>query len=190
MSMALPFPVAICGIAELPAHGGRGVTHVLSILDPEWPVPDAFGGFGEHARLELRFNDIIEEEPGLLAPRPEHVEQILAFGRDLIVDPAGAPDLLVHCHAGVSRSTASVLLIMAQALPELPPAALAERLLAVRARAWPNLRMVEFGDMLLHRGGALVEAATAIYRTQAARRPDYLEEMAARAREVTLARSR
>ena len=160
-----------------------------SILDPDWPVPDAFGGFGEHARLELRFNDIIEDEPGLLAPRPEHVEQILAFGRDLLADPAGKPDLLVHCHAGVSRSTASVLLMMAQALPDLPPAELAARLLAVRERAWPNLRMVEFGDRLLGRGGALAEAATTIYRAQARRRPEYLDEMASRGREVAIARS-
>jgi predicted protein tyrosine phosphatase len=189
MSSTLPFPIAICGIAELPAHGGRGVTHVLSILDPEWPVPDAFGGFGEHARLELRFDDIIEEKPGLLAPRREHVEQILAFGRDLATDPAGAPDLLVHCHAGVSRSTASVLLLMAQARPALPPVELAGTLLAVRGQAWPNLRMVEFGDALLGRGGALAATAAEIYRRQARRRPEYLEEMAGRTREVALARA-
>jgi predicted protein tyrosine phosphatase len=183
------FPVAICGLAELPAHGTRGVTHVLSILDPDWPVPDAFGGFGEHARLELRFNDIIEELPGQLAPRVEHVEQILAFGRDLTSDPAGAPDLLVHCHAGVSRSTASVLLLMAQAAPALGGAELARTLLAVRGQAWPNLRMVEFGDGLRGRDGALVAAATEIYRAQARRRPEYLDEMATRGREVALARA-
>jgi predicted protein tyrosine phosphatase len=188
MTIALPCPIAICGIAELPAHGARGVTHVLSILDPEWPVPDAFGGFGEHARLELRFNDIIEDEPGLISPRREHVEQVLAFGRDLLADTAGAPDLLVHCHAGMSRSTASVLLLIAQALPDLPPSELAATLLAVRDRAWPNLRMVEFGDALLARRGALVAAATEIYRAQARRRPEYLQEMAGRRREVALAR--
>jgi len=191
VATALPFPISICGIAELPEHGGRGVTHVLSILDPEWPVPDAFGGFGEHARLELRFDDIIEDQPGMLAPRAEHVAQILAFGRDLQADPVGAPDLLVHCHAGVSRSTASSLLVLAQAMPGLSPGELAGTVLAIRDRAWPNLRMVEIGDAQLGRGGALVTAATEIYRTQLGRRPDYAEQFSngGRGREVALGRS-
>jgi hypothetical protein len=43
---------------------------VLSILDPDWPVPEAFGSFGEHKKLELRFHDVIEGKPaGLLHRR-------------------------------------------------------------------------------------------------------------------------
>jgi hypothetical protein len=37
-----------------------GVSHVVSILDPDWPMPSAFGACGEHQRLELRFDDLIE----------------------------------------------------------------------------------------------------------------------------------
>jgi len=95
------------------------VTHVLSILDPDWPVPDAFGSFGEHERLELRFHDVIEETPGMLAPTQENVAQVLAFGRDMLGEPAPGAHLLVHCHAGVSRSTASMILIVAQARPAI-----------------------------------------------------------------------
>jgi hypothetical protein len=53
--MRLPFRITVCGIEELAGHGGRGVSHVLSILDPDWPVPEAFGSFGEH-RKGLRHN--------------------------------------------------------------------------------------------------------------------------------------
>jgi hypothetical protein len=42
------------------AHDAK-VSHVVSILDPEWPVPEVFGTFGEHAKLGLRFHDIIDE---------------------------------------------------------------------------------------------------------------------------------
>jgi hypothetical protein len=59
--VTIPFKTTVCGIEELPDHSAVGVTHVLSILDPGWPVPDAFGSFGEHQRLELRFNDVIED---------------------------------------------------------------------------------------------------------------------------------
>ncbi|MBV9783237.1 MAG: protein-tyrosine-phosphatase [Acidisphaera sp.] len=168
----LPFAITICGIDELPEHSAVGVSHVLSILDPDWPVPDAFGSYGEHQRLELRFNDVIEEFPGTIPPRQEHVTQLLAFGRTLLAEPARERHLLVHCHAGVSRSTASMLLMLAQAQPERNAEALAEEILRVRSKAWPNLRIVEMGDAELGRAGALVTAAITIYRAQLARRPE------------------
>src|SRR3954452_1647943 len=120
MEMAAPFGITICGIEELTGHCEAGATHVLSILDPAWPVPEAFGRYGEHARLELRFHDVIKEAPGMVAPTAEHVARLLAFGRDLSAGPADDARLLVHCHMGVSRSTASTALVLAQALPDRP----------------------------------------------------------------------
>jgi hypothetical protein len=59
-----PFKMSVCGIEELASHCAVGISHVLSILDPDWPVPEAFGSFGEHAKLELRFHDIIDAQGG------------------------------------------------------------------------------------------------------------------------------
>jgi predicted protein tyrosine phosphatase len=167
-----PFRITICGIEELAGHRRAGVSHVLSILDPDWPVPDAFGDFGEHRRLELRFHDVIEELPGTAPPRAEHVDELLA-----------------HCHAGVSRSTASMALILAQALPGLPAARILGEVLRIRPRAWPNLRLLELGDAMLGRGGEMVAAACEVYRRQLAARPELAEHMAqgGRQREVAAA---
>jgi hypothetical protein len=63
--MFVPFRTTICGIDELGDHCELGVTHVLSILDPDAPEPPVFGSFGEHSRIELRFHDVIEERLGL-----------------------------------------------------------------------------------------------------------------------------
>jgi predicted protein tyrosine phosphatase len=166
------------------------VSHVLSILDPEWPVPDAFGTFARHEKLELRFHDVIEETPGMIAPSEEHVARLLAFGRTLAELPADAGHLLVHCHAGVSRSTASMALILAQALPEMPAGEIMQTILHIRRKAWPNLRIVEIGDAMLGRGGALAAAAVPLYRAQITRRPDLADIMTegGRAREVLAAR--
>src|SRR5271157_4274506 len=112
-----PFMITVCGLEELAGHADRQVSHVLSILDPDQPEPEAFGGYGEHARLELKFHDIIQETPGFEAPQVEHVEKMLAFGQDLLRDPEPARHLLVHCHAGISRSTAAMTLLLAQAQP-------------------------------------------------------------------------
>jgi len=63
-----PFMITVCGLEELAGHADRKVSHVLSILDPDQPEPEAFGAYGEHARLELKFHDIIEETPGFRPP--------------------------------------------------------------------------------------------------------------------------
>lgn len=173
MAAPTPFRMTVCGLDELPGHCAAGVTHVLSILDPEMPAPSAPG---DCQRLELRFHDVIEPSPYMHPPSPEHIRGILGFGRDLLAAPLADAHLVVHCHAGVSRSTAAMLLILAQAEPGLPAAELAAELLRIRAKAWPNLRIVEFGDQMLGRGGKLIEAAAVIYRCQLEQR-QYLADV-------------
>ena len=181
----VPFGLTVCGLEELDGFCEVGVSHVLSILDPGWPAPTAFGTYGEHERLELRFHDIIEEQPELQAPQREHVETVLAFGRDLLRE-GKAGHLLVHCHMGISRSTAAMTLLLAQARPDRPAAEALAEVARIRPRAWPNLRMVEFGDALLGRNGELIEAAHRRYAEMVAAQPrlaDYFIE-AGRGREV------
>ncbi len=189
MDTIAPFRITVCGIEELPGHNAAGVSHVLSILDPDWPVPEAFGTYGEHERLELRFHDVIEDDEQMPGPTAAHVEQLLRFGEGLMAEPPRAAHLLVHCHAGISRSTASMTLILAQALPRLGAAEVLEEVLRIREKAWPNLRILELGDAMLGRGGTLPAAAAQVYRRQLVRRPWLAEEMTrlGRARELAAA---
>jgi len=179
-----PFRVTICGIDELGLHCETGVTHVLSLLDPGWPEPEAFGIFNPHRRLELRFHDVIDANPGCIPPQRPDVEQLLSFGRDLANAKAG--HLLVHCHAGVSRSTAAATLIVAQARPDRPAEEALQTVVRRRPRAWPNLRILELGDALLGRRGEIVGAARAHYRRVLEREPWMIEQMidGGRGREV------
>ncbi len=179
------FPAfAVCGLDEIISHQGRGVTHVLSILDPEWPDPEAFRAFDPHFRATLRFHDAIEPGPDILLPQRGDVEAILTFG----LAAAEAGGLLIHCHAGISRSTAATLMILAQAHPDEGEDELAERLLQNRPQAWPNSRMITFADQLLGRNGRLSAVTAGIYTRQLERRPELAEIMRRgnRAREVEL----
>jgi len=178
------FRVTICGIPELDEHSAAGVTHILSILDPDWDDPPAFVLFPPHRRLALRFHDIIEPTPDRLAPSRDDVERLLAFGREL--GQRKGNHLLVHCHAGVSRSTASAALILAQAHPDRLAGEVLDAVAQMRPRAWPNLRILEFGDALLGRNGEIIAAAGAIYRRMLDREPSMQEAMVdgGRAREV------
>jgi predicted protein tyrosine phosphatase len=177
--------LTICGLEELDAHGAAGVSHILSILDPDWPEPAAFRGFDPHLRTTLYFHDAIEPGPGIVLPAKADVETILAFGRDLGQD---LRHLLIHCHAGISRSTASMAMILAQAFPELSEAAIVDRLFAIRPQAWPNLRMIGFADELLGRDGRLIAAVAGLYARRLAARPELADTMRRldRAREVEL----
>jgi predicted protein tyrosine phosphatase len=184
MDTIAPFRLTICGLDEL---ASVRPSHVLSILDPDWPVPEAFGAYGEHEKLELRFHDVIEAMPGVIMPREEHVRALLAFGRDLLAEPPAEAHLLVHCHAGISRSTAAMALILAQGRPDVPAEAILAEVLRIREKAWPNLLMLELGDAMLGRGGTLPAAAQAVYRRQVERRPFLWDFMAQANRERELA---
>ena len=112
--------LTVCGIDELVDHQPRQVTHVLSIINPEEPEPAAFLNFTPHHRTTLRFHDAIEPGPDVVLPDATHVSEILSFGRDLA---GSAPDrrdghLLVHCHAGISRSTAALTMLLVQVYPD------------------------------------------------------------------------
>jgi len=189
LSTFAPFRLTICGIPELDEHCAAGVTHVLSILDPDTPDPPAFAAFAPHRRLALRFHDVIEPLPARLPPARADVERLLAFGHELSDTPGS--HLLIHCHAGVSRSTASAALILAQARPDRSARDTLDAVAQLRPRAWPNLRMLEFGDDLLGRNGEIVAAVAAIYRRVLAREPSMQEAMidGGRSREVLAALS-
>ena len=184
--------LTICGLEELSLHGARGVTHVLSILDPEQPDPEAFGTYGEHRRAVLRFHDTIEPMPGKMLPEPEHVDAILDFGRSLERTVEGQSSdqgghLLVHCHAGISRSTAAMAMMLAQIAPHWSERQVLDHLVQVRPKAWPNSRMMAFADERL--GRRFVPALGPLYRRQLGTYPHIREFMLTNARgyEVELA---
>src|ERR1700722_20281381 len=133
--------VTICGLEELGLHRQAGVSHVLSILDPDWPEPSEFALWQRHDRLQLRFYDVIDGTDLMAPPGADHVAAILEFGRGL---PTDRPvHLLVHCHAGVSRSTAAALLLLAQRDPARDPGDIVDDIVRRRPQAWPNLRIIE-----------------------------------------------
>jgi predicted protein tyrosine phosphatase len=191
MATKLPPDLTICGLDELGDHSTRAVTHVLSILDPNWPEPEAFWAYDPHHRVEMHFNDAIEPGPGIELPQVRHVEEILAFGSAFQRDLAARREahLLIHCHAGISRSTAAMTTLLMQADPEETEERIFERLVAIRPKAWPNSLMIGFADDLLGRGGQLTAALRRHYGRRLALRPELAEVMAGlnRAREVEMA---
>jgi predicted protein tyrosine phosphatase len=128
-------------------------THVISLVDTRGGtrrLPKA--AFNNENWLVCEMDDIEQdiEDPRCRAPQLEDLEKILAFTSKLGKDDI----LLVHCHAGLCRSTAVAFLIMLQQGMNFEDA-MAE-VLRQREFAWPNIRIVLLGDKVLGLAGRAV----------------------------------
>jgi predicted protein tyrosine phosphatase len=135
-----------------------GVTHAMSLLSPGSVFPELALAADRHLRLE--FHDIAEEREGYQAPSLAQMESILRFVGDW--DRKGA--MLIHCWAGVSRSTASAYSAMCLLHPEWDEFALAGELRAASPEATPNPRLIAHADDILGRQGRMVEAIAELGR--------------------------
>lgn len=160
--------LTICGIDELPTHRSQGVSHILSVLDPEREDPTIFGDYSPHERTILRFHDVIDDKEGRPMPVKADVEAILAFGESLREGHQERRDghLLVHCHMGVSRSTAAMITLMAQCEPDRDEDSIFATIREIRPIAWPNSVMIAYADELLGREGRLTAALYRHYAIQ------------------------
>ena len=156
-----PYPITVCGLEELSRLAGGGVSHVISILDPDWPDPPEFAAYSGGWRKVLRFHDVIDETVGMVAPSAADSRVVLDLAREL--RSARVDGLLVHCHAGVSRSTAVVATLLAEVIP-FDDARIFAEITRIRPWSWPNSRMVGFADTLLGRQGRLLTALREHYR--------------------------
>lgn len=152
--------LTVCSLARIDQTVRQHApSHMLTVISGETEVarPAAISA-NNHLRLD--FNDIGAEAPGMVAPGEHHVQQIIAFARDW---DRQAP-MLIHCFAGVSRSTASAYLIALALRPELNEHELARDLRLRSPTATPNARMIALADDALEREGMMVDAIAQIGR--------------------------
>ena len=165
MSDHLLSALTVCGLAELDAHTTRSVTDVLTILDPDMADSLSFAAWPAHRRTILRFHDEIEPRAGVVLPEQTHIDAILAYGRAMCAHP-GEKHLLVHCHMGMSRSTAAMVMLLAQEDRATSAEDIIARVHKVRQRSWPNSLMMRMADETLGRNGALTLAMRRLYGRQ------------------------
>ncbi len=108
---------------------------------------------GARSVKTLHFDDVEADYPEdhLFAARPEDIEAALAFARDVAEQP-----LLIHCYAGISRSTALAWIILCDKLREQPGFVRKafEILRALRPVMLPNRHVIRLGIEALSAGEA------------------------------------
>ena len=146
--------IHVCSLAALPdTVKATGASHVLTVMAnvdqvqrPESVLP------ANH--LKISMDDITEQMDGFVVPSDSHIEQVLNFVRGW---DRSAP-LVVHCYAGVSRSTASAFAAVCMLNPHRDEISIARQIRAASPIASPNRLIVSLADRALGRDGRMLRA--------------------------------
>lgn len=132
---------------------GAGIGCLVSIGDPGQRRPAGFARIAQ--RLRLEFHDVLESTEVESAPCADDVERIIRFAERNAITSL---KVLVHCEAGISRSTAAALILYAVWLGPGAEGEAFARVVASVPEAHPNRTMVRLADEALGRRGALLAA--------------------------------
>jgi len=150
--------IHVCSLSALAdTVAASRARHVMTLINPE-TFPDTPQGVHPDRHLKIGMHDIVEVVDGMVAPSDEHVVELLEF--------VGAWDrqapLVVHCWAGISRSTAAAFITACAVVPAASETDIAARLRQLSVTATPNRRLVSLADDVLGRQGRMVDAVDAI----------------------------
>jgi predicted protein tyrosine phosphatase len=131
-------------------------SHLLTLLvEPIVPTPAGIDA-ARHRRINI--HDILEPAEGTVCPAPSHIQDLLDFGRGW----ARTAPFLVHCWAGVSRSTAAAYILLCDMHGPGYEERIARALRFHAPHAQPNRLMIGHADEILGRQGRMVEAVGAM----------------------------
>jgi predicted protein tyrosine phosphatase len=136
---------------------------IISLLSPYDTFP-VFAGYGADRHLHMPIHDIAEDVGDWRAPDLSDAEKIIRFAESW---DRSAP-MLVHCWAGISRSSASAFITACVHNPTTDESEIAAAIRAASPTASPNVRLVAHADAVLRRNGRMSSAVVAIGRGEMA----------------------
>ncbi|WP_158814402.1 tyrosine phosphatase family protein [Methylocapsa sp. S129] len=152
--------VHVCSLARIgEAVEETGARSLVTLLNNGTPVtrPPAIR---PERHLFIAMSDIIDPMEGHILPAERHVRDLLRFVGDW---DRSAP-LLIHCFAGVSRSTAAAFITACALGPTCSESEIAKAIRAASPTATPNSRLVAVADSILGRSGRMTDAVATIGR--------------------------
>ena len=150
--------ILVCPLSDIEAViAEHRPSHMITLLDPEHVIPTP-ASLRKDRHLQLGVWDIARPAEGMTLAGPAQVDRILAFGQGW----EGVRPLLVHCWAGISRSTAAAFMLACARNPQTSEIDIAWRLRRAAPHASPNRRLVELADEVMGREGRMIQAVEAI----------------------------
>ncbi len=152
--------IHVCPLSKIPATVcATGARSLITLINQGTPV-DRPREIEASRHLQVPVSDIVVELEGHILPAESHVADILDFVRGW----DRAQPLLIHCYAGVSRSTAAAFIAACALKPEQPEIEIAQAIRAASPTASPNTLLVQVADRMLQRDGRMVAAVESIGR--------------------------
>lgn len=136
-----------------------GASHLVTLINVN-TVVERPAGIAEPNHLFLGMSDISTPMDGHVVPAQAHIERFLAFTRRW---DRAAP-LVIHCWAGISRSTAAAYIAACALGPMRDEVEIATALRSASPSATPNARLVAIADAMLGRDGRMSAAIERIGR--------------------------
>jgi predicted protein tyrosine phosphatase len=136
-----------------------GARSLVTLLSPETAIERPIA-IAPERHLHLALSDIVEPMTGHVLPDAAHLESLLAF----VEAWDRAEPMVIHCFAGVSRSTAAAFIAACALGPRRDEFVIARAIRAASPTATPNARMVALADALLGRSGRMTDAIAGIGR--------------------------
>ena len=150
--------IHVCSLARLhDTVRETGARHVVTLIKDVSLVHRPASIAAEN-HLLLDMDDITDHVEGYVAPAAAHVGDLLRFVRAW---DRAAP-LVVHCYAGISRSTAGAFVTACALNPRRDEAAIARLIRGASPTAMPNRRLVSLADRMMGRNGRMVAAIEAM----------------------------
>ena len=146
--------IHVCSLAALPETVRlTKASHVLTVMANVEQVARPVSVLPAN-HLKVSMDDITEEMDGFVAPSETHIDQVLNFVRGW---DRSAP-LVVHCYAGISRSTASAFAAVCALNPRRDEFVIARKIREASPIASPNRLIVSLADKMLGRNGRMLHA--------------------------------
>ena len=160
--------IHVCSLARLhETVEETGALHVVTLLKDTDRV-ERPNSIVPANHLILGMDDINTPMDGYIIPADEHVTRLLDFVRGW----DRAKPMVVHCFAGISRSTAGAYVAACALNPNRDETEIALAIRRASRTAQPNARIVAIADRLLNRDGRMVRAVEALGPAYAAAEGD------------------
>ena len=146
--------VHVCALRHLPDMlEETRARHLISAIDSYFqPATPLTIAADRHLRLEM--HDIVEARPDATLPAQHHVRKLL----DFVEGWDRREPMLIHCYAGLSRSTATAFITLCAINPGTPEEMIAQALRRCSDTAVPNKLFVALADAELGRKGRMSAA--------------------------------
>lgn len=153
-----PTMLHVCPLSRVPDMiAETGARHLMTLINRQTML-ETPPGIDPANHLRLAVNDIDVPQHGLVHPGEAHVEELLRFAQTW--NRQGP--LVVHCWAGISRSTAAAFITICALNPSVPEDLVARRIRQTSATACPNRLLVRVADDMLGRRGRMLHAIEAM----------------------------